>query len=483
MSNTIQPVTKVQNLLKHGEISGHIQQLANAGDLNGIKNFLDMLLADSRFKFDPNEPNFSLQFSTPHSSVTLDYTGTTIGIKEKKRKDIDADLPTRIKKGIVPIEEIESALENGTMTDVEFKDALKNIEPHVSEHYRLLLTHENEVYLRKEGPAIKVELHSGVLYAEDEKEREKKLREEKDAALEKDEKERTAYDIKCILDGIIPTVSLDAKVQQGEMIIQLISYLSMINNPVEMQMLVGTYENAGIEIINVNGTLMVANENDFYDNHRLNKEAHTECQELLEEKQEELDKQITRAVFGNATSAEINALYAKKEELELVVEDAHALGKTEDEIKYEIETSASTATKTVDLEEKSLTSVIPEANLVTPEPEPEIKQVDSIDEQKKNLTDKCVALIASGKVDPNVLIRNARENPAAQKIIKECIENGTINPENYPELNGSEMVNDKSGESLTAKKVMNADGTTKYIPETIDLSKQIGPKIVYDPNE
>ena len=270
------------------------------------------------------------------------------------------------------------------------------------------------------------------------------------------------------------------------MIIQLINYLAMINNPVEMQMLVGTYENAGIEIVNVNGTLMIANENEFYDNHRLNKEAHTECQELLAEKQNELDKQITKAVFGNATPAEINALYAKKEELELVVEDAHALGKTDDEIKYDIEASASSVTpKAVEPQEKVLTSVIPEANLVTPEPEikPDDTPVDNIDEQKKTLTEKCKALIASGKVDPNVLIRNARENPAAQKIIKDCIADGTINPENYPELNGFEMANDKSGESLTAKKVMNEDGTMKYIPETMDLSKQIGPKIVYDPNE
>ena len=93
------------------------------------------------------------------------------------------------------------------------------------------------------------------------------------------------------------------------------------------------------------------------------------------------------------------------------------------------------------------------------------------------------ALIASGKVDPNVLIRNARENPAAQKIIKDCIADGTINPENYPELNGFEMGNDKSGEMVMAKKIIGEDGIAKYIPEVTDLTKQMGPKIVYDPND
>ena len=109
--------------------------------------------------------------------------------------------------------------------------------------------------------------------------------------------------------------------------------------------------------------------------------------------------------------------------------------------------------------------------------------MDSIDEQKKTLTEKCKTLIASGKVDPNVLIRNARENPAAQKIIKNCIADGTINPENYPELAGFEMGNEKSGEMILAKKVLDENGVAKYVPEVTDLSKQIGPKIVYDPND
>ena len=479
MTNTVQPVTNLQALLSNGEVSGRLQQLFNQGDINAAKVFLDSILSDRRFAFDPKERPFTIHFNTENSVVNLEYSGDVVSIKEQKRKNIDADLPTRIKKGLAPIDEIEKALLNGSMTDKEFKDAVRHVEPHVSEHYRLLLTHENEVYERKDGPAIKVELNSGVLYAEDEKEREKKAREAKEEALEKDANKRTAEEMKDILAGVLPAVTLEQKLLQGQDMLEVIKYIGLVTDPMQMQMLIGFYANAGIEIVIRDGVLMVANANEYVEEYNRNVDEYKDCQIIAQEAQNELDRKITKAVFGDASPGEINALYAKKEEIEILVENSHKEGKSEEETRAEVDRSIDSFEKELVPTEKTVTTKIPAENLV----QPEEQNIDHIDEKKRSAIERCKLLIATGKIDPNVLIRNGRENPAAQKIIKECIEEGIITPENYPALAGYEMANEKSQESLTINKVVDESGVLKYTATTIDITKQFGPKIVYDPNE
>ena len=71
----------------------------------------------------------------------------------------------------------------------------------------------------------------------------------------------------------------------------------------------------------------------------------------------------------------------------------------------------------------------------------------------------------------------------AQMIIKECIADGTINPENYPGLAGYELSNEKSGETVTVKKEIQEDGTVKFVPEVTSLSKQLAPTMVHRPGD
>ena len=477
MANTTQPVAKLQTVLTRGDISGHLQQLFNQGDLEAAKDYIDSIIGDRSLLFDSNEKPFEINFETPNSNICLNYSGSRISLSEKRKKDIDADLPTRIKKGLAPIEEIERALMNNSMTGEEFKEAVEHLEPHVSEHYRLLLTHENQVYERKDEPAIRVELHSGTLRAEEELEREKKAREDREAAEEKPANQRTAKEVKNILADVLPVVSLEEQVKQGEMVLDIINYLGLITDPVEMQSLVGVYDNIGIEIVIKNGVLLVANANEYHEQHVRNVSANYECQELIAQKQEELNKQITKAIFSDAPMSEVNALYAKKEEIALIAQEGLEEGKPHEEILDKIDES--TQKVEPQPEEKTVTTAIPEENIAKPD-EP---QVDSVEARKQAAIERCKALIATGRIDPNVLIRNARENKMAQRIIKECIADGTINPSNYPELAGYELSNDKSGETVTVKKEIDQNGTVRFVPEVTSISKQLAPTMVHRPGE
>ncbi len=242
------------------------------------------------------------------------------------------------------------------------------------------------------------------------------------------------------------------------------SYLSMIDNPVEIEMLVGVYANAGIEIINVNGSLMVVNENEYIEQHKSTSEEYKECQELVAEKQAEIDSRITEALFSGAPRSELGALYAMKDELELVVEEAHAQGKTEDEIKQEIEEAAGAAPKGEEPEVKLLSTMVPQEKFLNPEqlgvepegienpdnPKPEVDPKN----EKEMLMAKIEGILKTGQVPARVIKDFADKGKINAEVVAECWKRGYF--ENYPELDGISV------NGITLTHGLDDKGDTKY---------------------
>lgn len=482
MANTTQPVVKLQSVLTHGDVSGRLQQLFNQGDLNAAKVFIDSIIGNRGFLFDPNEVPFDMTFTTPAGKVVIGYSGNAVEIRETKKRDVDADLPTRIKKGLAQIEEIERALLDNTMTGEEFKEAVEHLEPHVSEHYRLLLTHENQVYERKDEPAIRVEMHSGSLYAQEELEREKKAREDREAAEDRDASERTADEVKNILADVLPMVSLDEKVKQGEMILEIIDNLKLITDPMQMQMIAGYYANIGLEIAIVNGSLIALNAGDYHEQHVRNVADNIECQELIASKKEELDKQITKAILSDAPMSEVNALYAKKDEIELVAQEGLEEGKPHEAILADIESSTKTIDAALQPKETVITVPVPEDRIAAPEIKDE-KAVEAKgrEEAKQEAKQKCIDIITSGNLSAAKISELGSKSPEAFEITQEALRK-TIDPEVIEKYNGVQITNPKTNETFEAIKGPMDDKGNRYLTGVVSGPTK-GPTIVHRPGE
>ena len=262
MANAPTKTTTIQNLLKEGAHQARLQQIFEMGQPEMAKIYINNLLNDSSYRFAAEAP-FEMKFPTKNGEAIISFSNNRVVISEKKKIEEKTALTDRIKNGTAPIREIESALESGDLQYKDFKEATEHLEPHVSEYYRLLLTHENKVYETKDGPAIKVTMHDGSLYTTEEKQREKETR-EKIEGIESGHHEPDHEDIRTILLGMQRPVSLEQQVIFNYKLMNIISYLGNVTDESIMNDIAGNYEHLGILIKIENGKLVLHDEDEFH---------------------------------------------------------------------------------------------------------------------------------------------------------------------------------------------------------------------------
>lgn len=472
MNNTPQNVTTLQELLNRSDVNARLKTIFEMGNMDMAKMYLDNLLSDPNNKLAAKDTSFDMTFTTSAGVVTLSYSKNKITMSEKRKKQEKTSLEDRIKNGTAPIDEIERALADGSLNYKTFKEATENLDPNVSPYYKLLLTHENQVYLVKDSPAIKVTYSDGSVYADQEKEIEKVRREEAEA-IKKEEGDVKPENIRTLLLGMKKPNSLEEQVIFNQQLLIILNQLHTIKDPEIIKSMIGINDELGIVLTERDGQLVVANKDDVVEDMEETIENHKISSEVIEESTEKLND----VIFDLRTELRLNdagELSVKKEEIRLEVEERVQDGEDPDKILEDITKNVDKKIVDVTTKEPEMTTVhttetvVPEPVVTEPTPTP-VKTEEEIVEK----TNKAVGIIESGQIPgPTMrkIIEEQFEGPngqdpkkvaAREKMIKKLAEKGVF--ENYgKDLEGLQV----GGVSFTK------DGSTVQVEKGVTMAKR-----------
>lgn len=413
MTNTPQNVTTLHDLLNQADVNSRLNMIFQMGNLEMAKMYLDNLLSDPQRKLAAKESAFDMEFKTPNGVVVLSYSNNKITMTEKRKQQEQASLEDRIKNGTAPIEEIERALADGSLKFPKFKEATEHLEPHVSAYYRLLLTHENQVYLAKEAPAIKVTLSGGVLYTTEERVIEKEERERREA-IQKQDGDLSAEDLKLLYLGMTKPNSLEEQVLYNQQLMFILNQLQMIDDPEVIKSLIGIDEEHGVVFAEENGTLVIQNKEEIITNMEETVEAH----EVSSEVTAETDERLNEAIHDLRSDLRLNdagELSVKKDELRLEVEERILDGEDPNKVLEDVTAAADRSITEVTTKEPEMALVASAETIVpgtaTLENNQE-EQTPTTQELIEEKTEKAATIIESGQIP----------GPTMRKIIEEQFE-------------------------------------------------------------
>jgi len=443
MANTPQNVTTLKDLLSEGNVQGTLKSIFEMGNMEMAKMYLDNLLANPNYKFAAKEPAFDMEFTTSTGTVTLSYSNNKVTMVQKSKQQEKSSLTDRIKNGTAPIDEIERALKDGSLVYKDFKEATENLDPGVSPYYRLLLTHENQVYMAKEAPAIKVTLSGGVLYTQEEREQEKKKREETEEAMKK-EPDISPEDLRTIILNLQKPVSLEEQIIFNQQLLLIMNQIGTIQDPELMSELIGQHRNLGdIAFAVEDGKLVVQNYDDVIEDMEQTEKNKEISDEVLEGSHDKLDDTI-QDLCSELRLNDAGALAAKKEEIRLEVEERIQDGEDPNKVLKDVSADVETTIEKVVTAEPKVTTSAPVETVV---PEPQVVQEETLvepdpqaikREEIEQKTEKAESIIRGGQIPgPTMrkIIGEQFEGPngqdpkkvkAREAMIKKLAENGAF---------------------------------------------------------